>query len=166
MTFKRILWVFSALILSLGTSTFAQQPETPSRPDAPGIGQHRRMRRMAGMRRQMLRRVGERLNLSEAQREQLRGIHQRQFEALKPQREELFNLRQKRRAGTFTDEDAARAKLLRQQMHEAMKNTHTEVQGVLTAEQKAQIDEFRTARKTRREEMRRRLREFRQRQPQ
>ncbi len=165
MSLRRIVWVVSALILCAGTSTFAQQPETPARPDAPGIGQHRRPGRL-GMRRNMLRRFGQRLNVSEAQREQLRAIRQRQFEALKPQREELFNLREKRRAGTFTEADDARVKVLRQQIHEARRSTHTEVQGILTEEQKAQIEEFRNARKARREEMRRRLRELRENRPQ
>jgi len=114
----------------------------------------------------MLRRFGQRLNVSEAQREQLRAIRQRQFEALKPQREELFNLREKRRAGTFTEADDARVKVLRQQIHEARRSTHTEVQGILTEEQKAQIEEFRNARKARREEKRRRLRELRENRPQ
>jgi Spy/CpxP family protein refolding chaperone len=114
----------------------------------------------------MLRGVGERLNLSEAQREQLRALHQRQFEALKPQRQELFNLREKRLAGTFNEEDAARVKVLRQQMHEAIKNTRSDAQGILTAEQKAQIEQFRNERKTRREERRRRMKELRDSQPQ
>jgi Spy/CpxP family protein refolding chaperone len=114
----------------------------------------------------MLRGVGERLALSDAQREQLRAIHQRQFEALKPQRQELFNLREKRLAGTFNEEDAARVKVLRQQMHEALRNTHTEVQGILTAEQKAAIEQFRNERKARREGRRQRLKELRDRQPQ
>jgi hypothetical protein len=51
-------------------------------------------------------------------------------------------------------------------MHEAIKNTRSDAQGILTAEQKAQIEQFRNERKTRREERRRRMKELRDSQPQ
>lgn len=165
MILRRIIWVLSALILSLGTSALAQQPEIPSRPDAPQAGQQRRMGR-EGRRREHVLGLMQQLNLTDAQRQQLRDIHQLQFEALKSQRLELFNLREKRLAGTFTDEDAARARALRQQIHEAKRGTHTDVQGILTAEQKAQIEELRKARKARHEEMRLRRQQLRRENPQ
>ena len=165
MSWKRVIWVFATLILSLGFDAVAQQPDKTAQPDPQGVRQHRRLARPGALRRQRLQRVAERLNLSESQREQLRDIHQHQFGALKPQREELFNLREKRRAGTFTDEDAAQAKVLRQQIRNSMQNTRTQVLGVLTAEQRAQIEEFRNARKARREEMRDRFQRFRKERP-
>lgn len=165
MSWKRVNGVFAALIFSLGTNVVAQQPDTTAQPDRQGVRQHRRLARPAALRRHRLQRIAERLNLSQSQREQLVAIHQRQFAALKPQREELFNLREKRRAGTFTDEDAARAKVLRLQIRDSRQSTRTEVQGVLTPEQRAQIEEFRNARKARREEMREHFQRFRKERP-
>ena len=165
MSWKRVIWVFAALILSLGFNAVAQQPDTTAQPDPQGVRPHRRLARPGALRRHQLQRVAERLNLSELQREQLRDIYQHQFEALKPQREQLFKLREKRRAGTFSDEDAAQAKALRQQIRDSMLNTRTEVQGVLTPEQRVQIDEFRNARKARREEMRERFHRFQKERP-
>lgn len=108
----------------------------------------------------MLRALGRELGLTEAQQQQLRGIHERQFENTKAQREELMSLREKRQNGTFTDADEARAKELRQQLRSTMEGTHTEVLNVLTTEQRARLDELKAERKARREERRERRREF------
>jgi len=43
----------------------------------------------------------------------------------------------------MTSEEQARAKELHQQMAQSMQNAMTEVQGILTVEQKAKLEEFR-----------------------
>jgi Spy/CpxP family protein refolding chaperone len=92
------------------------------------------------------------LNLSEAQREQSRAIIQRRLEGTKSQREELFRLREKRIAGTFTTEDDARASTLHQEIRTSMQGVREEMTGVLTAEQKAKLEELKQERKLRMEQ--------------
>lgn len=157
------------LLLAFSTFALGQAPQKPS-----GQGESARPGRFGGRegfrrhegrghrgkRRPMLRALGRELGLTEAQQQQLRGIHERQFENTKAQREELLSLREKRQNGTFTDADEARAKELRQQLRSTMEGTHNEVLNVLTTEQRARLDELKAERKARREERRERRREF------
>ena len=106
--------------------------------------------------------MGE-LNLTEEQREQQREILQRHLESMKGQRGELFNLREKRIAGTFTADDEARAQKLREEIRTSMQGIRTEMEAVLTAEQRAKLEQLKSERKGRREEMRERRRELRER---
>jgi Spy/CpxP family protein refolding chaperone len=77
---------------------------------------------------------------------------QRRLESTKAQREELFKLREKRIAGTFTAEDEARTRALRQEIRTAMDGVRTEMAGVLTAEQKAKLEQLKKERKERMEQ--------------
>ena len=72
---------------------------------------------------------------------------QRRLESVKTQREELFKLREKRIAGTFTADDEARAKALRQEMRTAMEGVRTEMAAVLTEEQRTKLEELKKERK-------------------
>ena len=92
------------------------------------------------------------IELSEAQREQIRAITQRRLESTKVQREELFKLSEKRIAGTFSADDEARAKAMRQEIRTAMEGIRTETAGILTAEQKARIEELQKDRKAKHEQ--------------
>ena len=92
------------------------------------------------------------LNLTEAQRQQRRAIIERRLEGTKTQREELFRLGEKRRAGTFTAEDEARAKALHQELRSSMEGIRGEMEAVLTAEQKARLEQLKTERKQRMEQ--------------
>ena len=166
MILKRGLWVISALILSVGASAFAQQPDPPaSQPGSTTVERQRNRTRHGRLRREHRMLRAERLGLTDAQRQQLRALHQQRFEALKLEREELLRLREKRRAGTFSEADGARAKQLREQMREARKSIRNDVKGILTDQQRAQIEELRKARRERREEMRKRRQEIREAKP-
>jgi Spy/CpxP family protein refolding chaperone len=90
------------------------------------------------------------LNLSDAQQAQVREITQR-LEGTRAQREELFKLREKRIAGTFTPEDEARAKALHQEIHSSMEGIRGEIEGILTAEQKTRLEELQKERKAKME---------------
>lgn len=166
MILKRGLWVFSAFILSLGANTYAQQPESPSSTGSSGIEQHQDSARRDRMRRHPKMRMAEKLNLTGSQKQQLRELHQQRFESVKTQREELMKLREKRQAGTFTEEDADRAKTLRSEIREAMKGTRNDAQNILTPEQRSQLEVLRKERRERREENRERRREMRETKPQ
>ena len=166
MSLKKTLPGISGIILTFGMVAFAQQPQTPTTtpdvtPKNERLERKERLReRLDGMGGHDKEGFGRRgranlmqgLNLSEAQREQIRAITQRRLESTKAQREELSRLREKRIAGTFSAEDEARAKALRQEIHAAMEGIRTETAGVLTAEQKARVEELQKERKARLEE--------------
>jgi Spy/CpxP family protein refolding chaperone len=154
MFFRRILSTSLAL-LALTAITYAQQKQTPAEENqvsgqkGPREGRrHRRIGRHRGFA------ALHRLNLSEEQRQQQRAILQRQLGTTKAQRNELFKLREKRFAGTLTAEDQARAQALRRELRDSMQSARTEMESVLTAEQRAKLEEHKTQRKVRRDEMR------------
>jgi Spy/CpxP family protein refolding chaperone len=174
MFLRKSLLGVTGIILAAGMIAFAQepQPQNPASPDGA-----LRKERMEQRRERLGERLGEReglgrhkgrdgmgrrgpgmghlpheLNLSDAQREQSRAIMQRRLESTKVQREELFKLREKRIAGSFSAEDGARAKALHEQMRAAMEGARTEMEGVLTAEQKAKLEGFKAERKARHEQ--------------
>jgi Spy/CpxP family protein refolding chaperone len=162
MSFKRNLIGLLGVILTVGSIAVAQEgTKTPTTPDE---SVHRRkLERTERHRERMGRRherIGEHglhriisgLELSDAQREQIRAIQQRRLEGTKAQREELLKLRDKRIAGALSAEDEARVKALREQIHTAMSGIREEVEGVLTVEQKAQLEKIKQERRARHEE--------------
>jgi len=106
------------------------------------------------------------LNLTDEQRQQQQAIVQRHLESVKAQREELFKLREKRAQGNFTAEDGARAKALRQEIHDSMQSVHTEIESILTPEQRTKLEQFKTERKARYDEVLKRRQERRENTPQ
>lgn len=162
MFLKRNLIGSLGLVLAFGLVAFAQQPQEQTQtPDGTirrdrierkerhreHMGRHKEMRGHGGMGRLM-----RELNLSESQREQIRTINQRRIEGLRPQREELFRLREKQIAGSFTAEDEARAKALREEMRASMESVRIETEGILTAEQKAKLEQLKQERGAKHEE--------------
>src|SRR2546423_15722814 len=87
----------------------------------------------------MLRGVRQ-LNLTDQQKQQMRSI--RQAQSTQAQREEMRQLMEKRRAGTLTAQDETRAKELRQQLMQSRQGVRTQMMNVLTAEQKAKLEEM------------------------
>ncbi len=168
MFLRKSLLGLSGIILAGGMVVLAQQPQTSTAtPDGTtrqdkierrerswermgrqeGLGgYHRKGRRGSGGGMGHLLRE---LNLSDEQRQQSRAFMQRRLESTKAQREELFKLREKRIAGTFTAEDKARARALHQEMRATMEAGRTEMAGILTAEQKARLEELKKERKAR-----------------
>lgn len=137
MFLRRISSVMLAA-LALTAFTYAQQKPTSTQ-EKMGSGQEgpREGRRDGRMRRQRGFAGMRELNLTEEQRQQQRAILQRQLENTKAQREELFKLREKRFAGTLTPEDEARVQSLRREIRDSMQSVRTEMDSVLTAEQRA-----------------------------
>ena len=93
------------------------------------------------------------LNLTDAQKAQIKAIH----EANKPDgtiMQELRTIRESRKSGTpITAEQKARIQTLREQMRTKSQSVHGQIENILTAEQKAQLERQRTEMKARREEM-------------
>jgi len=166
--FRKLLPSCLALLFGLGAVAKAQEPQPPKplEPAATGQGAgpatgqvSRRQRPPRGFFPRQKREgravaSAQQLNLTDDQRRQGQQIRQKYFAATKSQREQLFQLREKRLAGTFTDVDKERSRTLRQEMMTSMRGMREESLGVLTPEQRSQLDTMREQRKQRRDEMR------------
>jgi Spy/CpxP family protein refolding chaperone len=156
--------ILSICLVSLGTCAagFAQQPQAPAAPGQDSTVRSNRLQRMDRARREFRGRrpdmlgLGRAMDLTEEQRQQQRAIMQRYFTATKTQREELFKLREKRLEGNFTTEDQARAKSLHQEMRNSMSGIRGDMLGILTPEQRTQMETLRKEHVQKREEMMRR----------
>lgn len=100
-----------------------------------------------------------RLNLTEAQQQQLRTLNETVLSSTKTQREELRGLYEQSRGGAqLTADQNARANELRQQLRQSGEQMRANLQSVLTAEQRQQIETEREQ-KRQRFEQRRQLRQ-------
>jgi Spy/CpxP family protein refolding chaperone len=126
------------LLTAFGTVAQAQQPSTQN--PGPGTQAPGRMGRGPGPGGSFGPGVLRELNLTDDQKQQVRSIIQQTFAGNKAVREELQQLGEKRRQGTLTPEEQARAKTLHEQMLASMKDTETKISAVLTPEQKAKAE--------------------------
>ncbi len=173
MFLRRILPLLISLTLAFGATAYGQQPQTPAQ-DGGIRGEG--MRHREGRSHERMGRGGRHgfgkfrgmreLNLTDEQRQQQRAIVQRHLESVKAKREELFQLREKRAQGNFTAQDGARAKALRQEIHNSMQGAHTEIESILTPEQRTKLEQFKTERKARKSETLKRRQERRENTPQ
>ena len=157
-----------ALLTAFGAMVQAQQPSTQTPADGAGRmgrGEGRGFRHGAGRRGGHGLRALSELNLTDAQKQQVGTIVQQGFESNKSLREEMRQLGEKRRQGTLTAEDQARARTLHEQMRAAMKNRRTQIAAVLTPDQKARLEALRKDRHAEGEGVRKR-RGFRHQPPQ
>ncbi len=151
-------------------SAFAQTTTTPNdgagQTGQPGTGREGRTGKHGGEggmrggmrgggRQGMERRALNRLNLSEAQRGQLRDIEARYAQGFKARREEMRQLMELRRdGGTLTPEQQERAAKLRTELRESGERMHAEVLALLTPEQREELKQMREEGRARREERR------------
>ncbi len=161
---------FSILILAIAalaltTVSFAQETKTETTTDKAvktergdkrfgdrkmggrgkgAFGRHGKMRGGEGIRG---------INLTDAQKEQFKALR----EANKPSPallDELKAIHQAKKAGTITEAQKARVKTIRDEMQASRKASHDQIQNILTAEQKAEIEKRKLEMKTRHQEMR------------
>jgi len=142
-------------VLLFGGAASAQQPQQNNNSAGPQRGPQ--MRRMMMRRRGMggMMRGFRQLNLTDQQRQQMRSIVQAQFQSSQSQRQEMRQLMQKRRAGALTADDTTRATALRQQLMQSRQGVRTQLQNVLTAEQKTKLEEMIKARRANHEKFQR-----------
>lgn len=98
----------------------------------------------------------QKLNLTDAQRTQMRSIAERNAGSTKALREELRNLRVQSEQGTLTSEQQARLETLRAELRNSKKSSHAAMLNVLTSEQRTQLEALKAEAKTRREASRQR----------
>ena len=166
---KSLLSLFGLLVL--GITAFAQERTAPSSPSTPtppiarkGMRQQR-MRLRQGRLHQDRIRVGRALQLSYEQQQLRRTIRQKRLEATKSQREQLFQLREKRRTGTFSDQDRMMAQQLRAEMRKAMATARMENLNMLTNEQRERLKTMRDQRRQMFQERQQRRLEMRRNRP-
>lgn len=165
MSFKHKFISTVSLALAVGTfSTFVAAQDSTTTTQTDSTKKERKFERRAnglrgegkGMRGgkhggdRMMMGALRRLNLTDAQKEQIKTIH----ENSKPnqaQREEMRGLAQKRRdGGTLTEQDQARLKEIRNQMQASTEQTHKAVLSVLTDEQRTQLQQMKQGKGERR----------------
>ena len=96
----------------------------------------------------------ERLNLSDAQKQQVRGIAETFKSSTQTQREEMRVLGMKKRDGIITADEQARFKELRTQSKASGEQMQNSILAVLTAEQRTQLDQIKAEMKQRKTERR------------
>jgi len=146
--FLRTKLTVAGLMLSLtafGAVALGQQPRIS--PDAVAPQGNRPRPAQNAMRQAPILRVLRQLNLTDAQKQQMRTIFQTSFQTTKAQRQELRQLTRQWREGTLTAEGLVRANELHKQLNEARKSMHTQLAGILTPEQKTKLDEIIKTRK-------------------
>ena len=157
--------LIAGFVALLSIAAFAQTTAAPQGgTDAEGrrdrMDKERRMRgrhgepgggRRGGMERRALRR----LNLSEAQRGQLREIEARYGQGFKGRHQELRQLMELRRSGaTLTPEQEQRAQQLRTEARGNAERLHAEILAILTPEQRDQLKRMREEGEARRRQRR------------
>jgi Spy/CpxP family protein refolding chaperone len=161
--------LIAGLAAILSASAFAQNTTPQQQSGTEGEGRRGRMGRLGrmgkggergergGREHGMARRALRRLNLTDAQRGQLREIEARYGQSFKAQHQELRQLREVRRSGgTLTAEQQQRAEQLRTEARANGERMHAEILALLTNEQRDQLkrmrEEGRMRRKARRGE--------------
>jgi len=168
MSFKRKF--ISAITLALATvafTTFVAAQDTNKQNDS--MQQQEKSERRGGKRgfgrqgmrggkhdggdRMLTRSLGQ-LNLSDAQKEQTRGIFENFKTSTQTQREEMRGLAMKKRDGIITTEESARFKEIKTQLKASGEQMHNSVLAILTAEQRTQLDQLKEEMKQKKMERR------------
>ncbi|MCU1291033.1 MAG: hypothetical protein JWN60_3262 [Acidobacteria bacterium] len=163
---------FPALTLAFAVGTFstyasAQTAPAPSQQDGVqkqekrdgrGFGKRggfgKGMRGEKGMRGGFEMRGLRGINLTDAQKEQIRTIMETNRTANQASHEEFRTLAQAKRGGTLTAEQQERLRVLREQMKQNAEASKAQVLAVLTAEQRAQLEQQTQEMEKRRQERR------------
>ncbi len=158
--FKRVSLI-AGLTALFSIAAFAQTnaPQSDDHVEGRGgrrgrMGREGRIGGPRGGRGMMERRVFSRLNLSEAQRNQLREIEARYGQSFKAQRQEmrqLIELRQQQQGATLTPEQRERVQQLRGELRDGAEKMRAELLAVLTPEQREQLKRMREEGEARRQ---------------
>lgn len=120
-------------------------------------GFHRGMRGKSGLR------GLHHLNLSDAQKEQIRGIMEAGKIANEPLRQEMRTIFEKRRSGAeLSEADKARLQEIHTRMKQSNEQAHNTILSILTVEQRQQLEQWKQERQKRMEERRQKMKERRQ----
>lgn len=170
MTFKqKFISAVTFVFAIVAFTTFVSAQDNSTQPQDSATKQEKRERKFdkegkrGGHRgdKGMLRGVKE-LNLTDAQKEQLKGIMESNRAANQGIHQEMRGLMMKKRDGIITAEEQTRFDQLKSQMKASAEQTHNTVMAILTPEQRSQLEQMKEQMKQKREERRK----LRQNQPQ
>jgi Spy/CpxP family protein refolding chaperone len=156
--------VFSFAIFAFGLalgviSVSAQErPAPPISGDAPTMGKMDGRHRMRGGHDRMMMRELRGIKLTDPQKEQIRII-QETYKPTQPEMDEMRTLMKAKHDGTLTDDQKTRMESLHAAQQQRMENIRTQVMGILTAEQKAQIETRKAEREKKRAERREKMKQ-------
>jgi Spy/CpxP family protein refolding chaperone len=151
----------ACLVALLAHASLAQTSATQSTTPAPPFGRHMGRRGMAKQGRgenplkqeRNERRALRGLNLTDAQRQQMRDIEQRYGQTLRADREELQRLKDTRQSGgKLTPEQKSRVRQLREELRANAEKMRADINNILTPEQREQLKQTRDEMKERRRE--------------
>lgn len=159
-------FILAFAIITFNTFVAAQDNSTDKQTDkaqkerkfkrGDGFGKERRGGRHGGFGMRGL----HKLELTDAQKEQIRGILETSRTANEPLRQEMRTIIQKRRSGEeLTETDRARLGELKTQMKQTMEQNRSTILGLLTPEQRQQLETMKQEKQKRREEFRQRRQE-------
>jgi Spy/CpxP family protein refolding chaperone len=158
--FKRASLIASlTAVLSIAAFAQTNAPQNDGGGEGRG-GRHGRMDREGRMRGgggrgMMRRRALDRLNLSDAQRNQLREIEARYGQNFKAQRQEVRRIIELREQGErLTPEQRQRLQQLRGELRDSAEKMHAELVAMLTPEQRDQLKRMREEVEARRKQRR------------
>lgn len=164
MSMKKALLSLIGLII-FGVPAVAQEPSTPVPPTNAQGRREQRMRLHQRRMRQDRMRLGQALQLSDDQQQLRKAIRQGHLEATKSQREQLFQLRERKRAGSFGEQDRVMAQQLRADLRKAMAAARAENLNMLNNEQRERLRTLREQRRQQNQERRQRMMELRRNRP-
>ncbi len=96
-----------------------------------------------------------RLDLSDTQKEQIRGIIESTRATNEPLHQELRGFREKKQGGgEFSETDRARMSEIRERMKQSSEQTRNTVLSIMTVEQRGQLEQFQQERQKKMEERR------------
>jgi protein CpxP len=155
----KLFTVLSSFLMVFALGTFAFGQETTNKQDDTskqdttqaekgfghrgghkGFGRHGKGFGHHGMRGGMGMRGFAKLNLTDDQKTQMKTLRESFHTSTQAQRQEMFGLMKQKHDGTLTAEGEARMKDLHNQMKTAGEGLHANMLGVLTAEQKTQLE--------------------------
>lgn len=143
------------LVLGVSAASAQENAATAGAADAPSTGKTHSRQRMRGHRRSGMRELRG-IKLNDAQKEQIRIIR----ETYKPSRQEMDEMRMLRKAkhdGTITEDQKVRMESLHTAQKQRMETIRTQVMGILTPDQKAEIEKSKADREKRWAERRERM---------
>lgn len=117
-----------------------------------GFGRGMRGEKRGGGERFIMREIS-RLDLTDAQKEQIRGVMEAAKTANEPIYQELRGFKEKNRS-ELTEADKARLTDIKTRMKQSAEQTRNTVLSILTAEQRQQLEQFKLERRKRMEERR------------
>ena len=162
MSFKRkLIAAATSALAAVAFTTFVSAQDTTPNTENDSMQKQEMRQRRGGKRGEKGMRGGrhltrslEKLNLSDAQRTQVKTIADNFKTSTQTQREELRSLGMKKRDGIITADEETRFKEIKTQMKTSGGQMRDSILAVLTAEQKTQFDHMKEEMKKRREEFR------------